>query len=129
MMMSNSNEKKWLVKSENKILGPYSFDQIQDLLLKKQISIIDEVRDTETRWLYLRENINFKSVIDDIRSQLDSKGESTKTFQSISGTKPSDEHTQTKSNVNAFTDVSLTTQEASVVRETVDDVIHRVKRE
>ena len=132
-MNTISNEKKWLVKSENKILGPYSFDQVEDLLLKKQISIIDEIRDTETRWLYIRENLEFQSVIGNIRQQLDNKSEATKTVQSgqsQTGTKPTDDYLQsTKSSANYFTDVSLTTQEASVVKETVDDIVARAQRD
>ncbi|OFZ31499.1 MAG: hypothetical protein A2622_02630 [Bdellovibrionales bacterium RIFCSPHIGHO2_01_FULL_40_29] len=133
MMIAISNEKKWLIKSENKILGPYSFEQIEDLLLKKQISIIDEVRDTETRWLYLRENQQFKKIIEDVRAQIEMRGDSTKTIQnsvSQAGTKTMDEPVQqTRSVPQQYTDVSLQTLEASVVKETVDDVILRVQKE
>ncbi len=132
-MNTISNEKKWLVKSENKILGPYSFDQVEDLLLKKQISIIDEIRDTETRWLYIRENSEFKTIIGNIRQQLDNKNEATKTVQSgqsQTGTKPTEDYLQsTRSNAQHYTDVSLTTQEASVLKETIDDVVVRAQRE
>ncbi len=85
MYLQKNSEKKWLIKSENKILGPYSFDQILDLLRKKQISIIDEIRDPETRWLYVRENNEFKNIVEEIRKEIDSKQESTKTFQSVAG--------------------------------------------
>ncbi len=123
-MNSSLTEKKWLVKSENKILGPYNFDQVEDLLLKKQISIIDEIRDTQTRWLYLRENTEFKSVIGKIRQQLDNKTEATKTIQgshSQTGTRPSDDYLQaTRSNALHFTDVSMSEQEASIQNETID---------
>lgn len=86
MYLDKNLEKKWLIKSESKILGPYSFDQIIELLRKKQISIIDEIRDPETRWLYVRENKDFKNVVEEIRKELDSKQESTKTFQNTSST-------------------------------------------
>ena len=56
MRQENRLENKWLIKSENRILGPYNFEQVIDLIRKKQISIIDEIRDPETRWLYVREN-------------------------------------------------------------------------
>src|SRR3989338_6895820 len=132
MMIAISNEKKWLIKSENKILGPYSFEQIEDLLLKKQISIIDEVRDSDTRWLYLRENQQFKKIIEDVRAQIESRSDSTKTIQnSVNqvGTKTVDEPIQTRSVSHQFTDVSLQTQDASILKETVDDVIQRVQKE
>ncbi len=131
MTPSQSIEKKWLVKSENKILGPYSFEQVEDLLLKRQISVIDEIRDAETRWLYIRENLAFKTVIDDLRTQLDAKGEATKTVQtnqSQTGTRPSDDSYHGARTNAMFTDVSLT-QEASVLKETVDDIINRAHKE
>lgn len=87
---------KWLIKSENKILGPYSYEQIEDLVLKKQISLIDEVRDTEIRWLYVRENPEFKNVVETIRKELETKQESTKTIQTSSKT---EEFAKTKTQV------------------------------
>ena len=83
MYLDKNSEKRWLIKSENRILGPYSFDQIIDLLRKKQISIIDEVRDPETRWLYVRENNDFKNIVEEIRKEIDSRQESTKTSQNM----------------------------------------------
>ena len=61
--MNTDYENKWLVKSDNKIVGPYSFDQIEDFLFKRQISLIDEVRDMNTRWLYIREVPEFKEMV------------------------------------------------------------------
>lgn len=81
MFLDKRSEKKWLIKSENKIVGPYSFDEILDLLRKRQVSIIDEVRDPETRWLYVRENSEFKDIVEEIRKEIDSRQESTKTYQ------------------------------------------------
>lgn len=116
-MQSDKNSlSKWIVKSENKILGPYSFEQIEDLVRKKQISLIDEVRDSETRWLYVRENPEFKSIVDSIRKELDSKLESTKTFQSYS---KSEEMSKTKTDVSAQfeSEESSEIKEISVVKE------------
>ncbi len=125
-MLEKNLEKKWLVKSENKILGPYHFDQIEDLLKKKQISLIDEIRDMDTRWLYIRENPSFKKVVDEIRRELENKMDSTKTYQS--STKPETSavtnttgNTANKTNFDLpqFTEVDV--QEASVVNETHEE--------
>lgn len=128
-MMTSKSDKKWLIKSENKILGPYSFEQIEDLLLKKQISLIDEVRDTSTRWLYLRENIELKKTIDAVRIKLDAKSESTKAIHtniSQIGTQTAGENMQaTQTSTDQYTDVSLNVQEASIVSETASEVITR----
>ncbi|MBC7465909.1 MAG: hypothetical protein H7256_07940 [Bdellovibrio sp.] len=132
------SDKKWLIKSENKVLGPYNFEQIEDLLLKKQISLIDEVRDTDTRWLYLRENPEFKKTIDAIRARLDSKAESTKAIHtnvshvvSMTATANTEGTTtlnqQTKSMVPQYTDVNV--QEASVVSEQINEVISKAQED
>lgn len=86
MYLDKNSEKKWLIKSENRIMGPYGFDEVLDLLRKRQISIIDEVRDPETRWLYVRENPEFKNIVEEIRQEIDAKQESTKTLQNTSVT-------------------------------------------
>ena len=86
MYLDKNSEKKWLIKSENRIMGPFGFDEVLDLLRKRQISIIDEIRDPEIRWLYIRENPEFKNIVEEIRQEIDAKQESTKTFQSTSVT-------------------------------------------
>ncbi len=117
MLTDKSSVGKWIVKSENKILGPFSYDQIEDLIRKKQISLIDEVRDSYTRWLYVRENPEFKDIVETTRKELDSKLESTKTFQSVS---KSEEMAKTKTDVSAqFKDEASNIQDISVVKEIV----------
>ena len=74
-------EKKWLVKSDSKILGPYSFEQMEELLLRRQIALIDEVRDMDRRWLYIREIPEFKEMVESVRKKLESTVEATKTLQ------------------------------------------------
>lgn len=133
MYLQKNSEKKWLIKSENKILGPYSFDQILDLLRKKQISIIDEVRDPETRWLYVRENSEFKSIVEEIRKEIDSKQESTKTFQSITGftgvtTTVAMEDTISKTRTDIVFDQEENTQarDAEIVAETIAPPVENI---
>ncbi len=116
MYLEKNSENKWLVKAENKILGPYNFDQIIDLIRRKQISLIDEIRDPETRWLYVRENAEFKNIVEEMRKEIDSRSESTKTYQSVS--KSMDDPMQkTKTDVNLFTDINLETKDISVSNE------------
>ncbi len=130
-MIMEPTDKKWIVKSENRILGPFTFEQVENLIFKKQISLIDEIRDHQTRWLYIRENPEFKKVIEDVRAQIDAKSEATKTLQSSSshsGTKTVEEFTNTdRHQLPQFTNVDLHTEEASVVSETVSDLIGRIK--
>lgn len=104
MYLDKNAEKKWLIKSENRIMGPFGFDEVLELLRKRQISIIDEVRDPETRWLYVRENPDFKNIVEEIRQEIDAKQESTKTLQntSVTGTHNSQTMTSTQ-NLNSNT--------------------------
>ncbi|MBC7420497.1 MAG: hypothetical protein H7328_07180 [Bdellovibrio sp.] len=118
-MLDKIFEKKWLVKSENKILGPFHFEQIEDLLKKRQISLIDEIRDTETRWLYIRENPQFKMVVEEIRKEINSKNENTKTHQTVSKT-ITDVGQITSAQLPQFTEVDV--QEASVIHEVRNEI-------
>lgn len=74
-------EKKWLVKSDSKIMGPYSVDQLEELLLRRQVALIDEVRDTEQRWLYIREVPQLKQLVETVRHELSLRTENTQTVQ------------------------------------------------
>lgn len=115
MYLEKNAEKKWLIKSENKILGPYSFDQIIDLIRKKQLSLIDEIRDPETRWLYVRENAEFKGIVEEMRKEIDARQESTKTYQSVS--KTVDESLMKTQTEHQFTDINLENSEPEPVKD------------
>lgn len=117
MNIEKNLEKKWLIKSENKILGPYGFDQVIDLIRKKQISIIDEVRDPETRWLYVRENPIFKDIVEEIRKEIDAKQESTKTYQSVSKTIPEEDLVKTKTDFGIENSNNENTSDVDVINE------------
>lgn len=76
-----SVKNKWLIKSDYKILGPYSYEQVEDLIMKRQISLIDEIRDMDLRWSYVREVPEFKPLVDAVREEIDKKSEMTQTIQ------------------------------------------------
>lgn len=76
-----SAKNKWLIKSDHKILGPYSFEQVEDLIMKKQISLIDEIRDMDHRWSFVREVSDFKHFVEKVRKDQDKKGDLTQTIQ------------------------------------------------
>lgn len=73
----NRQEKFWLVKSSTRILGPYFADEIGELLLKKHISIIDEVRQPQGRWKYVREHKIFEEVVRRLREEQENAQEHT----------------------------------------------------
>ncbi|AGH96187.1 hypothetical protein [Pseudobdellovibrio exovorus] len=126
MYLEKNSEKKWLIKSESKILGPYTFDQVTDLIRKKQLSLIDEIRDPETRWLYVRENPEFKGIVEEMRKEIDARQESTKTYQSVSKTIDESLLVPEKEE-NKFTDISFdnkdysNTQDIDIVKEILNN--------
>ncbi|MFN3454680.1 MAG: hypothetical protein ACK41T_06925, partial [Pseudobdellovibrio sp.] len=79
--MQNFIERKWMVKSNSKILGPYSLEQVEDLIKKKQLTLIDEIRDMENRWLYVRECEALQSTVEQLRKEITNSDDYTKTFQ------------------------------------------------
>ena len=81
MTTTSSYEKKWLIKTDQKITGPFSYEQIEEQLRKKQISVIDEIRDMEKRWSFVREVPELKALVESIRSEMDSNSELTQTVQ------------------------------------------------
>lgn len=81
MTTTPSYEKKWLIKTDQKITGPFSYEQIEEQLRKKQISVIDEIRDMEKRWSFIREVPELKDLVENIRSEMDSSSELTQTVQ------------------------------------------------
>lgn len=75
----DKNEKNWLVKSSSKILGPFSAIEIAQGVIKKHISIIDEAREPQTRWSYIRENSIFSEVVQSLRYEQSTHVEETLT--------------------------------------------------
>ncbi len=65
----DKNEKNWLVKSSSKIIGPFSAIEVAKGIIKKHISIIDEVRQPQSRWVYIRENSIFSEVVQGLRHE------------------------------------------------------------
>lgn len=116
--MNSDLEKKWLVKSDNKVVGPFSTEQLEDLLFKRQVALIDEVRDMGHRWLYIREIPELKVMAEKVRVELDKRSEQTRTVQSpmntnirsVSQTAELHISDQTK-NIATFTDVNVSTQD------------------
>lgn len=121
MQREKKLENKWLIKSENRILGPYNFEQVLVLIRKKQISIIDEIRDPETRWLYVRENGEFKVVVDEMRSEIDARTEGTKTFQSTTKAPEDTAMQKTKTDLNQFTDINIEAKEIVATSEVISN--------
>lgn len=84
-----NTEKNWLIKSSTRILGPFDFSEVAELLKSRQVSVIDEIRLPQGRWSYIRENALFLEIVKNIRDEQDTVAENTMT-QSVA------QYTQTK---------------------------------
>ncbi len=71
-------EKCWLVKSNGKILGPLSFDEMVDKVLTREIVVLDECIKNLGRWKFVRDEQQFVKAIEELRSH-PPLGEETKT--------------------------------------------------
>jgi len=83
---NNHLTRNWLVKSSTKILGPFTREEVMVLLTRRQITIIDEVRQPEGRWNYIRENRHYKEVVKSLRYEQDHSKEDTMTSTATIGT-------------------------------------------
>lgn len=83
---NNHLTRNWLVKSSTKILGPFTREEVMVLLTRRQITIIDEVRQPDGRWNYIRDNRYFKEVVKSLRYEQDHSKEDTMTSTATIGT-------------------------------------------
>lgn len=60
----------WLVKSGDRIMGPYSTDDLSQMIREKEVVVIDEIMAPQMRWLYVRDVEVFAPVVEDIRRGL-----------------------------------------------------------
>ncbi len=64
---ADKDESYWLVKSGDRILGPFKREEIKKKLYEKEIVVIDEVTTPMRRWRYIRDEPAFAVVVEEIR--------------------------------------------------------------
>lgn len=106
----NPKEKMWLIRSSTKIMGPYSLEDVIQLLVANQISFVDEVRRPKNRWNYIRE---YPYLTEMVKSKKEAMAvELTKTSpltaltqQTVTSATPTDYLTKTKTVEVNFDDI------------------------
>lgn len=63
------SEQLWLVKSSDRILGPFTTQELSERILSKEIVLIDEVASPRSRWKHIRDEPTFASVVAEVRSK------------------------------------------------------------
>ncbi len=69
MNQAADTDKKWLVKSSGAILGPFALEEVIQQLTHKKISLIDEIRSPDSRWMFIREHKQFANIVQFLRDQ------------------------------------------------------------
>lgn len=67
----------WLVKSGDRISGPYSTDDLAQLIREKEVVVIDEIMAPQSRWAYVRDVEAFAAVVEEMRRGLMNSREDT----------------------------------------------------
>lgn len=68
--ITQASEATWLVKSGDRILGPFSAAEVTRRLHLKELVVIDEVIAPQARWRHIRDEPQFACVVDEIRKGL-----------------------------------------------------------
>ncbi len=79
-----NQELAWLVKSGGRILGPFTKEDVIQLLQSREIVVLDEISHSHQRWSYIRDHAAFAKVVEDLR-QAQFKDHSEDTFTDSMG--------------------------------------------
>jgi len=63
----SSDSSAWLVKSNGRILGPFTKDEVDNMLRSKEIVVLDEVAEPFRRWRYIRDHQKFIEIVEEVR--------------------------------------------------------------
>lgn len=74
------SDKTYIVKSSNQIIGPYTKSEIIDEIKSRNISLIDEIKTSHSRWKFVREHKEFFDIVRTVRTELEQVVEETGTL-------------------------------------------------
>jgi hypothetical protein len=74
---TSADEKLWLVKSGDRITGPITTSELIRKLKAKEVIIIDEIIEPNSRWKHIRDVAEFAGVVEEIRHGLMANKEDT----------------------------------------------------
>ncbi len=82
----NPKEKMWLVRSSSRLIGPYSLEEIVELLTYNQVSFIDEIRRPKSRWNLIRDYPYLTETVKNNRDKLNINNTKTSPLSLITST-------------------------------------------
>lgn len=81
----NPKEKMWLVRASSRLIGPYSLEEIVELLTYNQISFVDEIRRPKSRWNFIRDYPYLAETVKNNRDKLNLNNTKTSPLSIITG--------------------------------------------
>lgn len=67
---NTESSKTWLVKSGDRILGPFTTEIITQMILGRELVILDEVTPPDGRWRFIRDVPAFRSIVEEARKNI-----------------------------------------------------------
>lgn len=74
-MIKMAAQKEWVVKANTKIIGPYTAEEVENLLRDNRIVPHDEIIRPAGRWHILRDEEQFRLVLNEVRNRAQNKRE------------------------------------------------------
>lgn len=101
-------DRKWIVKTSGRLLGPFTFEEVKEEIRLKRFSIIDEIRSPSTRWGFIREHIDFREMVKQIREAQDFSRDDTMATTTMALDTKSEHRSDTKTPVDPYSEDTKT---------------------
>lgn len=77
--------KVWLIKSGGRIIGPNELATVKSLLMAKEVSLLDEVCEPQSRWQPIRDHQSFVHILDEWNAMQNNSGDITTNLSTVTG--------------------------------------------
>lgn len=63
----SSSARIWIIKSNHKVLGPFTTEEVNDSIRAGHVIALDEITESFGRWTYLRDQKTFKTLLREVQ--------------------------------------------------------------
>ncbi len=68
---AQSNERIWIVKASESLMGPYTIAELALAVRSKQIGLLDEAKNNKSRWVFVRDLPELQSAVLELANEAD----------------------------------------------------------